>query len=600
MDGKDPQPLPRGTRPGAWRYLVAGIVHGGMLTFAFPPVGLVHLVFPALLSLAWCAYTTTPRGDSSSRARILPALFLWLGTLPFFLAQQRWLIDVTGLGYLPLCMLLAVYLPVFMLLLTAVRRRLPRIPMAIAFPVLWTGIEMFRGELFMDGYAWFLIAQPLIDSPLAAPGHLGGIYFVGFLLALICGAGLDVADALREGKPLRASAARVWPAGIAALTFIGAMELPGTPQAAPTARVAVVQTNLPQSNNFGWTAAQQLKDMDRFMELTTRAASGQPRPDVIIWPETMKPGISLDETTLRVVEDAGIIYQIRSENGTTKRVADSYFAKTLLEAQRQHGVPMLVGEDAYEDLSFSPREGGGVMIDFKHRYNSVYLLESGSTSPVRYDKIRRTPFGETMPYISYWPWLQDRLLDFAAHGMRLDLSSGQRLTVFEVPVANRPIRSLKVATPICFEVTVTGVCRSLVWEGLGSPRRRAELLVNLTNDGWFGNWDAGRRQHMQLARWRCLELGTPMVRAANTGISCLIDEQGRVTAAGPDGAQTDASGRPIVTNVDGVMTVDVPLRDRGPTVYAATGNIAGWGSLAGTVCLLIGVLRARRTNKGAA
>lgn len=113
-----------------------------------------------------------------------------------------------------------------------------------------------------------------------------------------------------------------------------------------------------------------------------------------------------------------------------------------------------------------------------------------------------------------------------------------------------------------------GVCRRLVFY---HGARRADLLINLTNDGWFGWWDAGRRQHLQLARWRALELGTPVVRAANTGISALIGPTGAFLRAGVDSAPNPA-------RVDGVLVVDVP-KPLGATLYARVGDLFGIAAL---------------------
>jgi apolipoprotein N-acyltransferase len=133
---------------------------------------------------------------------------------------------------------------------------------------------------------------------------------------------------------------------------------------------------------------------------------------------------------------------------------------------------------------------------------------------------------------------------------------------------------VKFVTPICFEGTKPELCRRLVYE---RGERRASLIINVSNDGWFGKatgWRGlvagGRQQHLQAARWRCVELGVPMVRAVNTGISAYVDRTGKIRQAGPD-------GRDSAVNVEGVMTATVPLPDGSTyTVFGRIGNVFGW------------------------
>jgi apolipoprotein N-acyltransferase len=248
--------------------------------------------------------------------------------------------------------------------------------------------------------------------------------------------------------------------------------------------------------------------------------------------------------------------------------------RRVLDLQRSVAIPMLVGEEARTRMRLE-RVEGGIALPFDQRFNSAYLLLDGHVAAPRYDKIRLTPFGETMPYIRFWPWLQDRLLGLAATGMHFDLAAGRERAVFTIP-GFTPIRAV---TPICFESTVASLCRSLVFDSQG--RRRVDLIVNLTNDGWFGASLIGRLQHLQAARWRSLELGTPTLRAANTGVSAIIDARGRVVAWGVD-------GRPGAAFVDGVLSGQVALNP-GSTPYARVGDLAGWVALAAGFLLVLAV-----------
>jgi apolipoprotein N-acyltransferase len=249
------------------------------------------------------------------------------------------------------------------------------------------------------------------------------------------------------------------------------------------------------------------------------------------------------------------------------------FYRALLDLQARVQVPMIVGEDALVNMKVGKNADGKIKATWDARYNSAYLINQGGVQPTRYDKVRLTPFGETMPFISRWPWLQNQMLRIGARGMQFNLAAGTDLTVMPIPVPGREVRAV---VPICFEVTVTGHCRDLVFDKDGG--RRANLIVNLTNDGWFGNSDIARQQHLDIARWRCVELATPMARCANTGISALIDAQGRILARGVE-------GDPRGARVDGILKGPLALGS-GATLYARVGGVFPWSVLGLTTLAL--------------
>jgi apolipoprotein N-acyltransferase len=244
---------------------------------------------------------------------------------------------------------------------------------------------------------------------------------------------------------------------------------------------------------------------------------------------------------------------------------------------------MLVGAIGYDDVQYAREPDGRLRRSETASYNSVFSIVAGRVTG-RYDKVHLTPFGEVMPYISAWPWLEQTLLGFAAAGMAFDLSAADEPRVLQVPVArgdpgdfelpDRAYQPVRIATPVCFESTDAALCRRLVnlaENGSGAPF----FIVNPTNDGWFGASDAGREHHLQLARWRAVENAVPVVRAANTGISCAIDHRGRVTARGvrtPDGPIVDA-------RADGVLVADLHLVGI-PTLYSRNGDSFGWSLMA--------------------
>lgn len=554
-----------------WHAVLCGLLHAVLMAAAFPPVGFWLSVFAAPLPLLWLAV----RAPKLNRAAWLACL----GVLPLWLFEMSYVIPISSAGYVPMAVYLASTTWLFVVPMGMVTRAWPRLPLGMTFPVMWIAMEVLRGDVILDGLPWFYLAHPLIEAKyLAFPARLFGAAGVSLLVA--CAAGGFLGSVLAAETP-RERLERNF-VGIGAVVWALAIGfskenhiIPKVGDGAPI-RVAIVQTNLPQNNKTYWTFPQRLTFMGRLEELTRKAAEG--RPDFIVWPETMFPGINLDEASLRAQERAGLFVPVPGENGKVENVSVNVFATRLFELQKSVGIPMIVGAIGADEPRVEERNGG-YALEAKHRYNSAFVVNHGWVEPERFDKIALTPFGEYMPVIGNWPWLQDKLLALGARGMAFDLASGKKYTPLTLDLGEDKPR-VRFAAPICFEVTREETCRRLVFEG---GTRRANLLVNLTNDGWFAFFKAGRLQHLQLARWRCLELGTPMARAANTGLSAIIDTLGRVIASGID-------GDPSATEIDGVLSgvipnivEDTPYARFGDWVSYPVLSIAGLGTAAAWV-----------------
>ncbi|MEI7658161.1 MAG: apolipoprotein N-acyltransferase [Phycisphaerae bacterium] len=569
-----PNAVAQGPRTHAARSLVAtclslGLFHSLVMFLALAPVGWWPCAFLAPLGPFVAAMRLG--AEPSRRARVKGVLAVWAGCVPFWAFTEWWIVDVSAAGY-PFLVFIEAFWPAFFAWLAGAGvARWPRVPAWLLLAPAWAGVEFFRGELFANGYAWGLVAYPLIDAPvLAAAATVGGVYLVSLLACVPAAAVIDA----RVGR-------RAWSiVGVmlwVAATVAGWASASSTKGTGVTVRIAAIQTNVPQSNKLAWSMESELADYAKFEAMTEAAAKAG--PDVIVWPETMMPGVTLEPGALEELRSKGVFHEIRGAAGP-RRIDADHFAVQVKALSRRIGTSMLVGEDAQEGFRVVPVDEG---LEFRYdrRYNSVYLLRGGETSDVRYDKVRLTPFGETMPYISSVPWLERALLDFGARGMRFDLDAGEKETVFEL--ARTGGGTFRAATPICFEVTVAPHVRRLVAGHDGT--RRADVIINVTNDGWFGSFTPARLQHLQIARWRSLELATPMVRAANTGISCAIDRAGRVREAGPVGAPS-----PALT--EGVMPAVVELPGE-LTMYAKVGDVAGWAALAWLAPLMWAALRRR-------
>jgi apolipoprotein N-acyltransferase len=191
-------------------------------------------------------------------------------------------------------------------------------------------------------------------------------------------------------------------------------------------------------------------------------------------------------------------------------------------------------------------------------YNSIYVIDHDGSILSIYDKVHLVPFGEYLPF-------QDQL-------ERIGLLALTKVRGGFIPGARR--RAMSVPRAPSF---VPLICYEVIFPGEAVPAgERAGWMLNLTNDGWFGI-SAGPYQHFQQSRLRAIEEGLPLVRAANTGISAVVDPLGRVIRSLPLGSE-------------GVLDSTLP-RPLAPTLYARFGD-APAGLLVGLALML--VLRWRR------
>lgn len=564
----------------AWRVpVLAGLGYGLCVYLSLPPVDAWPLTLASAGVLIWTACRCAAR---PARA----ALFFGVGTLPLWACEEAWLFTVTPVGTPLLALYLAFFSALTVYVLATMRRAWPRVPMSVLAPLGWLAVEVFRGEVMFTGYGWFLLAHPLIDAPfLAAPAAVLGTYFVSGLVAALAGGVVDIAA--------RAGVRRKWGiVGVASVvlvwTGVATLGSLGKPLAEGTIRVGIVQTNVPQSNKLAWTSEQIARDFARFIELTRALGKAEPRPEVIIWPETMFPGVSLNDRAVAAFE--AVFRANRQSDANPGESLNAAMNRIIRDVQREIGIPMLVGSNEAIGARMERNADGRARFAYDAKHNSVVLIHDGRIQDDRYDKVDLMPFGEVIPYVWRWSAVQRLVLAVGAGGMKFDLSPGAGIRTIELPGVNMPSSGpLRVATPICFEVTRAGLCARLV-EGSGQG---SVLLINLSNDGWFGGIggpvpsDAGRAQHLLAARWRCVELGVPLVRAVNTGISSAVDARGRVLPV------EVVAGMQRATRSDGalVASVDVPFAAK----RLRAGNGFGWAvMLAGWTVVLLGWVKGRQ------
>jgi apolipoprotein N-acyltransferase len=496
--------------------------------------------WPAVAPLAH--FALAPAAVAALRAHH-PRRLLWTAWLVFFawwLVMAGWIIPVTFGGYLGLCALMAVYPTLGLLLLRWFHQRY-RSAMVLTLPMVWVALEMVRSQFLAGGFGWFTLAQTqagflpeLTPGVLLQSADIFGEYGLSFLVGMSNGLVTDLcirswrkparAGRLRWSRTLRVGLL-IWGATYLAAWSYGTWRI-GRWDAItrPGPVVAVIQTNVAQDNRNAPTREQEQADWNDLLHLSRTAVNTAAMPvEMVVWPETVAPALNEDAL-------AGL---------DSSRAA----AADIAQLARDRGVHLVVGSLALMDWQprTDPATGEQYFVP-NRKHNSVYFFyPDGIASVARYDKVHRVPFGEFIPWVEDWPLVKDWFIRvFSPYDFDYTVQRGAGVLRFDMPYrvkssqssqsspaqgSGHETRLVRFATPICFEDTVGRLDRAMVYDDQG--RKQADLLVNLTNDGWFAGWAQGP-QHVQLAAIRCVENRVPMARAVNTGISGFIDSLGRV------------------------------------------------------------------------
>ena len=339
------------------------------------------------------------------------------------------------------------------------------------FPFVWVAVEVARSHLF-SGFPWMLLGYTLAGSAtLRQAADLAGVPGLSFLLAL-SGVSIYIAGR-RISERFQPSVAIPLIPGIAAILFLvlygraDSQNPAGQAARVPALKVAIAQGGIDQA--VKWEPENQLATIEIYGELTRTARDEGAQ--VVVWPETAAP----------------FVYGWEAE-----------LSRRLETIVASEGVPVIFGAPW-----FDPAAGGKF-------YNSVFQMDARGVVLGRYDKRHLVPFGEYIPLRSVLFFLSKLTAGDE------DFATGTGPALFRVD-------GRLVAASVCYEALFPALIRDGVLEG-------ATWLVNVTNDAWFGDTVAPY-QHLAMARMRSVEFRRPMVRAANSGISAVIDADGGITAS---------------------------------------------------------------------
>jgi apolipoprotein N-acyltransferase len=440
---------------------------GILLALAFPSANLSLCAWVGLVPLLW-ALMNRPALQAFGLGWVCGFVFA-IGALYWVVNPIRHYTDapifVAGLALILLAAVLGLYTAAFAGgLRTAIRAG---IAPEIAGPPLWVALEWLRSS--------GPLAFPWVAFGYSQHHHHGLIQVVELtgvygLSALLVFSNMVVYSVLRGGRAAiarRGVAIAILGVLAVGLPVVGRLRLEAMARASRVGRLAVgtVQANIDQGRK--WDPAFQQATLDRHAELT--AAASRKGATLVVWAETAAP------------------FYFQSEGPQRER---------LLDLAVTNEVDVLFGSPA-----FAFDEG---RLRFFNRANLV--RRDGAVGGF-YDKLRLVPFGEYVPFQSVF-FFVNKMVEGVG-----DFAPGREATIFQLPEG-------RFGVLICYEGIFPTLSRQLVSRG-------ADFLVNITNDAWFGDTSAPH-QHLAMVTLRAIENRVPIVRVANTGISAVVDIDGRI------------------------------------------------------------------------
>jgi apolipoprotein N-acyltransferase len=495
-------------------YLLAALT-GVLLALSFPK--------PDFFALAWLAFVPL-LGAIVRKSPSQAFKFGFVAGLVAYGGILYWLnIVMTLYGKLPwivsfcLFLLLVAYLALYIGIIALLVRRgeMAGISPLLSFPLLWVGFEYLR-SFVLTGFPWASLGYSQYRIlPLIQISDITGVYGLSFLIAL------SNVVVFRMINGIVAKDRAAYPAKSTALLLIllmltvgyGFTRLNTVERGAPL-KVVLAQGNI--SQDVKWDPSFQDATVSIYEKLTREACAGG--SDLVVWPESALP----------------FFFQ-----------SDEKYAKRVKSLAAQMKSCMVVGSPAVE------QEGERL------RYlNSAFLL--GPTGAVlgRSDKMHLVPFGEYVPLGKFLPFVNKLVAGIG------DFSPGTTITPLDTGKG-------KIGVLVCFEGIFPELSRAYVHAG-------SRLLVNITNDAWFGRSSAPY-QHLSMMVFRAVENRVPLVRAANTGITSIIDRNGHIRGA------TQLFKESFLTGV-------VRLGEK-ETFYCRYGDLFAWLCLAGTAVIIVAAFR---------
>jgi apolipoprotein N-acyltransferase len=533
--------------------LRTALVGSVLLFLAQPPVGWWPLAWVAPIAWLLIAQREAPlaRGDY---------LRLWLAGWLYWMLTLHWIRlphPLTAVGWPLLCAYLACYLPAFVAITRAMTGKVPsplqwKAPLWLAAPVVWTGLEFLQAHLF-TGFLMGAVSHSQWEQTwMLGIARRVGAYGVSFALLVFASlvAELVVRKLMQDGGVKKS----IWPLAVGGVVMVLVFLDSTANYLRKDSNVANLRVALIQGNTLAtWDPDpnRSQRIMDRQTKLSIEAVEGakadvspvesanaEGKPiELVIWPESMfRPSIVTYDDAFDPPPDA--------DDAAAGSTANT---RLWLESLGQKlDAYLLLGADRFDVQS--PSTSGARTTE--RYFNSAVLVDRQGRLRSAYDKTHLVPFGEYIPFADGMPALY--YLTPISGGM----GAGAGPVAMEVPRADGEV--VRVAPSICYETVVPHVIRRHVAE-LTRRGQAPHLLVNLTNDAWF--WGSSELDlHLACGVFRAVETGTPMVVAANGGLSAVISDRGEVLVVSPRMAEH-------------ALVANAPLRTAiAPTPYVRWGD----------------------------
>jgi apolipoprotein N-acyltransferase len=447
--------------------IVLPAASGGLLALAFPSPELSACAWIALVPLLWAIDGARPGPAAGSG---------WVFGFAFALGTLYWVVNpinhyteapavVAGVALVALAAAIGAYMAGFALAVRLVARS--GIGVSVVAPVAWVAVEWLRSSGPV-AFPWVALGySQYLRHGLVQSAEVTGVYGISAVVVLANAVVFELLRDIRTGRGRRLAVVLAVAALVGGLSVAGQRRIQAVTGSARRGGldVGVVQANIDQGEK--WEAEFQLAAVGRHAELARQVR--RDGAELVVWPETAVP------------------FYFQSPSAPRDLITD---------LARAEGFDLVFGSPAYR--------GGGRDLSL---FNRAYLVRRDGTVGGYYDKLRLVPFGEYVPFQSLL-FFVDKMVEGVGHFV-----PGSEATVFQVPAG-------RFGVLICYEGIFPSLSRALVAGG-------AEFLINITNDAWFGRTSAPH-QHLAMVTLRAVENRVPIVRAANTGVSAIVDIDGRI------------------------------------------------------------------------
>lgn len=495
--------------------LIQAVLSGLLLFLSFPKFGFGLFAWIALVPLL---YAVKEKNESQAMRLGFISGFIFNVGLIYWVTFA-----IVKYGNMPIyagiaaMLLLASYLALYTALFSGGISYLTRkkVPIVASGPILWTSLEYAKAHLF-TGFPWENLAySQYANLNIIQISDITGYYGVTFLIVFVNSVIFDVviAKSSLKNKILKVGSTAVLIAAIAGYGIYRADFVNRAMAKSPSIDVDLIQGNIDQG--IKWDDHYRNETMMIYQSLSNRIEIPE---GLTIWPETAVP----------------YYFQDLDNNH-----------RNIIEIAKSTNRWLLIGSPSYTKKAIGSTYG-----------NSAFLISPKGEITGKYDKIHLVPFGEYVPLRSLFPFMEKIVAGIG------DFEAG---TNYE-PLA---FKDVKMGVMICYE----GIFPEPVKK---YKRREANLLVNITNDAWYGRTSAPY-QHMSMSVFRAIEGRLFLARAANTGISAIVDATGKIVSQTGLYERTTLKGKVKILEI--------------PTVYARFGDLFAFACIAGLAILLLATIR---------